>query len=98
MGFIRREWTPAAADEWTKEDWLAIFFSAISYIGLMIGTALSLLLLPVGFIILAIGIGSALLMAYIINPKLNKISSEYEKKQKEYLEYLERTERWEELS
>ena len=96
MGSIRREWTPHAADEWTKEDWLAIFFSVVAYVALMIGTALSILLLPWGFAILALGIVSTLLMFYIIDPKLSKISTEYEKKQKEYLEYLEKKERWEE--
>jgi hypothetical protein len=24
MGFIRRQWTPKEADEWRKEDWIAL--------------------------------------------------------------------------
>jgi len=96
MPFIRRTWSPHAADEWTKEDWLTILLSVISYICLMVGAALSLLLLFWGFVILFIGILSMLLMFYIIDPKLSTISTEYEKKQKQYLEYLEKKVRWEE--
>lgn len=97
MSFIKRNWTPAQADEWTKEDWITIVLSAISYILLAVGTGLSFLLLPVGFIILALGIIATVLMHWIIDPKLKMISSEYEKRQHEYLEKLERDVRWEEL-
>ena len=78
MSFIRREWTSADADDWHKEDWLAIIFSTVSYIALVIGTALSFLTITVGFVILALGIVSAGIMMWIIDPKLRKISSEYE--------------------
>ena len=96
MAWIRRHWTPTEADEWKREDWMAIIISPLAYIGLTIGLALSLLLLPAGFIILAIGIGLTFLLFFIIDPKLKAISSSYEKKQKEYLESLERLQRWEE--
>jgi hypothetical protein len=96
MAWIRRHWTPAEADEWKREDWMAIVISPLAYIGLTIGVALSLLLLPVGFIILAMGIGLTFLLFFIIDPKLKAISSGYEKKQKEYLDSLERLQRWEE--
>ena len=56
MSFIKREWTPENADEMHKEDWFAIFFSVISYIALMVGAAMSALLIPAGFVILFIGI------------------------------------------
>ena len=89
MSFIRREWTSADADDWHKEDWLAIIFSTVSYIALVIGTSLSFLTITVGFVILALGIVSAGIMMWIIDPKLRKISSEYEKKQKDYLRQLD---------
>ncbi|SVC34140.1 uncharacterized protein METZ01_LOCUS286994 [marine metagenome] len=95
MSFIRREWTSADADDWHKEDWLAIIFSVVSYIALVIGTALSFLTITVGFVILALGIVSAGIMMWIIDPKLRKISSEYEKKQKGYLRQLEDIQKWE---
>lgn len=95
MAWIRRNWTPAEADEWRREDWMAIVISPLAYISLTIGVALSLLLLPIGFIILAVGLGLTSLLFFIINPKLKAISSGYEKKQKEYLESLERLQRWE---
>lgn len=97
MAFIRRKWTAAAADEWTKEDWIAMVLSVLSYITLTIGVALSFLLLTSGFIILLVGIIITLLMYWVIDPKLKTISSEYEKKQKEYLLQLEDIQRWESI-
>jgi len=96
MALIKRNWTPAEADEWTKEDLYACIFAVLSYILLTIGTALSFLLLTVGFIILAGGIAASLIMFWIINPKLKVISADYEQKQKEYLIQLEKSVKWEE--
>ncbi len=95
MSFINREWTPENADEMHKEDWFAIFFSVVSYIALMVGVAMSVLLIPIGFIILTIGIVAALIMYWIIDPKLRSISAEYEKKEKDYLLKLEEIQKWE---
>jgi hypothetical protein len=98
MALIRRNWTPADADEWTKEDWYTIVISPLAYILLTVGTALSFLLLWWGFVVLGIGIVLTILMHWIIDPKLKTISGEYEKRQKHYLEELERSVRWEELN
>ena len=95
MSFIRREWTSADADDWHKEDWLSIIFSVISYIAFVIGTALSFLSITLGYVILALGIVSAGIMFWIIDPKLKRISNEYEKNQKDYLRQLEDIQRWE---
>ena len=95
MSFINRTWTPETADEWRKEDYISIILSSLSYICLMIGTALAFLLMPSGFIILGIGIALALLMYWVIDPKLKTISSEYEKKQKDYLMKLDEIQKWE---
>lgn len=95
MSFIRRDWTAAEADEWTKEDWLTIIISPIAYVLIMIGVALSFLLLWFGFVVLAAGTVAAILMHWIIDPKLKAISDEYELKQKDYIVELERIVRWE---
>lgn len=95
MSLIKRKWTPAEAEHWTKEDWITAVISALAYIMLTVGTGLSLLLLPVGFICFAIGIVLTIVMHWIIDPKLKVISSEYEKKQHDYLEELEKNVRWE---
>ena len=95
MSFIKRDWTSAEADEWMKEDWITIVLSALAYILMAIGVAGSILLLTWGFITLGLGIVTIVLMHWIIDPKLKKISSEYEKRQKDYLIELERSTRWE---
>jgi hypothetical protein len=95
MGFIKRKWTAAEADEWTREDWLAIIISPFAYILIMLGVALSFLLLWTGFIILGLGIFLTALLHWIINPKLKAVSDDYEKKQKDYIQELERSIRWE---
>ena len=95
MSFIRRKWTPAAADDWTKEDWITILISPLAYILLTLGIALSLLLNPIGYLMLAAGVVVTVLMHWIIDPKLKVISGEYEKRQREYLDELERQARWE---
>jgi len=94
LPIIQRDWTPESADEMHKEDWFAIVFSVIAYISLMIGTAMSALLITEGFIILIIGILSTVIMYWIIDPKLKSISSEYEKQEKDYLFKLEEIQKW----
>lgn len=97
MRLIRREWTPSEADEWTKEDWMAIVLSPLAYVAIAVGVALSLLILPVGFIILGIGVALTVLMHWVIDPKLKTLSEDYEQKQKHYLQELEKTQRWEDI-
>jgi len=96
MSWIKREWTAAEADEWTKEDYLIFIISPLVYFLLAVGTALSLLLLWYGFIILGAGILLLFVMIWTIDPKLKAISEDYEMKQKKYLEDLEKIVRWEE--
>ena len=98
MGLIKRNWTPAEADDWRKEDWITIIISPIAYTCLTIGVGLSFLLLTIGFVILGIGIVLTIIMHWIIDPKLKVISNSYEKRQHEYLEELERNVRWEEYN
>ena len=94
MGLIRRKWTPAAADEWTREDWIAIVLSVISYVGLAIGVPLAFFTIW-GWIIVGVALAAMLLMIFIIDPKLKAVSESYEKQQKKYLEELDRQIRWE---
>jgi hypothetical protein len=95
MKWIRRKWTPAEADEWTKEDWMAITLSPMAYFLVSIGFTGTLLFQIWGYITLGLGVIVIILMHWIINPKLTMISSEYEKHQKEYLIELEKKARWE---
>lgn len=98
MGLIKRHWTAAEADEWTREDWIAIVLSPIAYILIMIGMALSFLLLWSGYILLGLGIIITILMHWIIDPKLKAISDQFEHRQKDYILELERNMRWEETN
>jgi amino acid transporter len=95
MPFIRRTWTPREADEWAKEDWITVIISPLCYILFTLGILWSILLQPIGFILLGSGIVLTYIMHWIIDPKLKSISEEYEKKQKAYLEDLEKHVRWE---
>ena len=79
MAFIRRKWTPQAADNWTKEDWMAILLSPLAYIGLALGVVLSFLLLKIGFILLGATALVTILMHWIIDPKLKVILEDYGK-------------------
>lgn len=96
MKLIKREWKPEEADRWTKEDWIAIVISPFAYATLMVGLALSLLLLKKGFVIFGIGVILTVFLHWIIDPKLRAISEDYERKQREYLERLEKIVKWEE--
>ena len=91
---IRRKWSANEADEWTKEDWIAIVLSPLCYVLVTIGAALSILLQMSGYIMLAIGIVMTVLLHLVIDPKLKAISKEYETKQQGYLQELEAKVRW----
>jgi hypothetical protein len=95
VGLIRRDWTPGEANEWTKEDTVAVILSPLVYVLILVGCALSVLLIPAGFLILLAGIVLLFVMIHIIDPKLSAISEDYEQKQKEYIEELERKVKWE---
>lgn len=94
MALIRRSWTAEAADNWTKEDYIAMVLSVISYVGVGIGTPMAFFGW-LGWLLLGVGFIAMLLMIYVIDPKMKAMSEDYETKQKEYLVELERTQRWE---
>ncbi len=95
MSFIRKDWTPQEADEWTREDTITVIISPLIYMMILVGGAMSALMMPAGFALLGLGVVLLLLMIRIINPKLTAISKGYEEKQKGYIEELERKIRWE---
>lgn len=94
---MKREWTPAEADEWSKEDFIAAALGVICFVAVAVGTPYAFLLRPVGFVLLGFGLLVGIVMLWIIDPKLEAVSADYEKKQKEYLEHLEKIMRWEHL-
>jgi c-di-AMP phosphodiesterase-like protein len=96
MRGIKRKWTSAEADQWTKEDYITFIISPLVYVLLAMGTALSIFLFWYGWVLLALGLVLLVVMLWIIDPKLKAISEDYELKQKKYLEDLEKIERWEE--
>ncbi len=96
MAIFRKRWTPNEAEEWTKEDTIAVILSPIVYVMLMLGVALSIMLLWIGYVVLGAGVVLLVLLVRVINPKLSAVSEGYEKKQKVYIEELERTVKWEE--
>lgn len=93
--FIKRSWTAAEAEEWTREDWFVIVLSPLVMAAFMIGVASLLLLQPFGITLTALAVLGTFLIYWIIDPKLRAISAEYEVRQAAYLEDLERGLRWE---
>ena len=80
--------------EWNGIDLLACILSSISYICILAGISLLLLNLWTGYLLTAMALVSAVVMFWVIDPKLRKVSTDYEKKQKEYLEELDRIIEW----
>ena len=95
MPLIRRDWTPEAADHWSREDLIAAALSILCYVTLILGSALTLLARPLGYVILGLSVALTLLLYCVIDPKLRAVSADYESKQKEYLRRLEKLTRWE---
>ena len=96
MSWIKREWTAAEADRWSKEDYVAFVISPLIYVLLALGVMFSLLLKWYGWMLLGASIVLLVVLIKVIDPKLKAISLDYEEKQKQYLEELDRISRWEE--
>jgi len=91
---MSRDWTPSEADSWTWEDTLAVIISPVVYFLILLGFSLAFMLRVWGFIIIGVAVILTVIMARIINPKLDAISRGYEEKQKEYIEELEKKVKW----
>jgi hypothetical protein len=96
--FIRRKWTPEEAESWSREDWIAIVLSPVVYALIIIGVARLLLGLLDGAIVTLGALLGAILLYWVIDPKLRAVSVEYEAKQSKYLAELERSVRWGEVN
>lgn len=94
MAWIKRKWTPHEAEEWTKEDWIAVILSPFCYILVTMGLAMALFLLPLGFLLLGVGLLLTVVTFWVIEPKLKVVSTDYEKRQRQYLQDLEDLQRW----
>ena len=92
---FKRSWTPAQAEEWTKEDAIAAALGVICFIAFSFGVPFAFLLRPTGFLLLGVALAAGTLMLRVIRPKLDAVSAEYEKKQAGYLARLEQLVRWE---
>jgi len=91
---IRRSWTAAQAEEWTREDWIAIVLSPIVYACILFGLVEALLLRWDGLWMLLAAIVGMLIIYYVIDPKLRAVSVEYEASQSHYLDAVERRSKW----
>ncbi len=94
---LKRNWSAEEAEDWSKEDVFAVVLGVLCFVAVAIGTPYAFLLRPIGFLLLGAGVLFGVLMMWIINPKLDAVSAEYETKQKRYLEDLEKIVRWEDL-
>jgi len=92
---IRRTWTAAEAQDWTREDWIAIVLSPLVYGCVLFGLVRVLLLQPSGLWLLALAVVGSLAIYWVIDPKLRAVSIEYEQRQAGYAADLERKMRWE---
>lgn len=84
--------------EWSREDLLACILSALAYVNCLAGTALLLMNNWTGYVLTGFTVAQVLVMYHIIDPKLRKVSGDFEKKQQEYLEELDKIVEWEKSS
>ena len=87
--FIRRTWTAEEADDWSREDWIAIVLSPMVFGFAMIGVAKLLLLQSDGVVLTVAALVLGGIMYWVIDPKLRAVSAEYETRQHEYLVHLD---------
>ncbi len=92
---IRRSWTPEAAEEWTREDWIAIILSPLVFALVMVGVAKLVLGQWGGAWLTLLAVAGTLVIYWVIDPKLRAVSHEYEAKQAGYLDELEGNLQWE---
>lgn len=91
---MRRNWCESDADQWTREDIVAAAFSFLSYFTAAVGIPLLILQRIEGYVLCAVAVILAILLFFIITPKLNAVSASYEEKQREYIKRIEEEQRW----
>jgi Na+/proline symporter len=92
---IKRVWTADEAQDWSREDWIAIVLSPLVYGCVLFGLVRVLLLQPSGLWLLLAALAKALAIYWVIDPKLRAVSIEYEQRQAGYAADLDRRMRWE---
>ena len=91
---IRRTWTAEEAQDWTREDWIAIVLSPMIFAGIMFGLTKVLLLQWSGLWWLGGAIVGSVVGYWVIDPKLRAVSADYEAQQGSYIDTLENRMRW----
>jgi Na+/proline symporter len=91
---IRRRWTAEQADDWTREDWIAVILSPVVFAALMLGVVKLILLQPGGLLLVLGAVAGTGLIYWVIDPKLRAVSHEYEARQAKYVAQLEKRLRW----
>jgi hypothetical protein len=91
---IKRKWTAEEAQDWTREDWIAIVLSPMVYGLIMFGLVNVLLLRPSGFTMLGLAVLGCGVIYWVIDPKLRAVSMEYELQQTRYVSRLEQRMNW----
>jgi len=97
MKLLKKEWTPAEADEWTSHDFWASVLGVLSYILITVGIIGVFLLQFWGFVAVFMALLLGGVMFFIIDPKLKAMSKAFDLKQADYLEKLEQSNRWEDI-
>ena len=94
--FIKRRWTAEEAQDWTREDWIAIVLSPLVYGAIMFGLVNLILLRPSGLVQLGLALAGSVAIYWVIDPKLRAVSAEYEQDQSRYVDRLEQRMSWKE--
>ncbi len=87
--FIRRSWDAVAANEWSREDWIAIVLSPTAFACILMGLTKLLLLQWSGLWLVALAVVCVGVAYWVIDPKLRAVSSDYEQRQARYLDEAE---------
>ena len=93
---IQRQWDASSAQDWSREDWIAIVVSPIVFGCMLIGLTKLLLLQPDGIWLVLAAVAGMGIIYWVIDPKLRAVSEEYERAQSRYLDDLEHRVRWQE--
>jgi len=91
---IQTEWTVEEAQEWSREDWIAIVLSPVVYGLILFGLVHALLGRGSGFGLLLVALVLCVVIYRVIDPKLRAVSVEYEQRQAGYVSRLEQSMQW----
>jgi Na+/proline symporter len=92
--WIRRHWSAEEAEDWSREDWIAIVLSPVVFACILFGLTKLLLLQWSGLWGLLGAIVGSVVIYWVIDPKLRAVSLDYETRQAGYIADLDRRLRW----